>query len=418
MAPFNERHSTHIQIDGTPTSGSTNLITSGTLHTSLAAKESILTFAKNALSTTDGGSITREPGTDTILYTPPTLTSYAPKASPTFTGTVGLPATTSIGSVSATEIGYLDGVSSAIQTQLNGKQSSGSYQVALESPVVASPSGTGNLTLSSNAGYNTRLTYTPPSLPAYSGNLGGTLTTAAQTNITSVGTLSNLTVSGNIGGTLTTPAQTNVTSVGALTSLSVAGTISTMYIKSPENQTAANTQAAAQLRLESGNTVGGGNSEIIIQPYGISYQANYQNFFNGTGANSCQLSVNGVVRYSSDDRLKHNEDDVTNALVIVRKLIAQKYQKTAEIKDADFNGELTEDYIEETGFIAQEVMKIPELSYCVTDGKTSSGKDIYYLNYTDIFVINVQAVEELDGVVTAQATRIVDLEARWTDLDA
>jgi hypothetical protein len=41
--------------------------------------------------------------------------------SPTFTGTVTLPNTTSIGDVSATEIGYLDGVTSAIQTQLNSK---------------------------------------------------------------------------------------------------------------------------------------------------------------------------------------------------------------------------------------------------------------------------------------------------------
>jgi hypothetical protein len=348
----------------------------------------------NTTSSTFGGTTYVYGGLNlnngTLSYIPqPVAGIYATLSGPAFTGSVTLPSTTSIGTVTNTELGFLDGVTSAIQTQLNSKQSSGTYQVALETPVVASASGTGNLTLSSNAGYNTRLTYTPPSLPGYSGNLGGTLTT---------------------------PAQTNVTSVGELTSLSVAGTISTMYIKSPENQTAANTQAAAQLRLESGNNVNGGNSEILINPYGKSYRANYQNFFNGTGANSCQLSVNGVVRYSSDDRLKHNEVDVTNALVIVRKLIAQKYQKTAEIKDADFNGELTEDYIEETGFIAQEVMKIPELSYCVTDGKTSSGKDIYYLNYTDIFVINVQAVKELDAIVTAQATSIAALEARLTAL--
>ena len=42
-------------------------------------------------------------------------------ASPTFTGTVVLPSTTSIGTVSNTEIGYLDGVTSAIQTQLGTK---------------------------------------------------------------------------------------------------------------------------------------------------------------------------------------------------------------------------------------------------------------------------------------------------------
>ena len=48
-------------------------------------------------------------------------TDKAELNSPTFTGTVALPSTTSIGNVSSTEIGYLDGVTSAIQTQLNAK---------------------------------------------------------------------------------------------------------------------------------------------------------------------------------------------------------------------------------------------------------------------------------------------------------
>ena len=71
----------------------------------------------------------------------------------------------------------------------------------------------------------------------------GTLTTAAQPNITSVGTLSSLEVSGNLGaanvnggnlvtanfvaGTLTTAAQPNITSVGNLSSLEVTGNILT-----------------------------------------------------------------------------------------------------------------------------------------------------------------------------------------------
>jgi hypothetical protein len=48
--------------------------------------------------------------------------TYAPLASPTFTGTVVLPSDTSVGTVSSTELGYVDGVTSSIQTQLNGKQ--------------------------------------------------------------------------------------------------------------------------------------------------------------------------------------------------------------------------------------------------------------------------------------------------------
>lgn len=43
-------------------------------------------------------------------------------ASPTFTGTVVLPSSTSIGSVDSTELGHLNGVTSAIQTQLDAKQ--------------------------------------------------------------------------------------------------------------------------------------------------------------------------------------------------------------------------------------------------------------------------------------------------------
>lgn len=48
----------------------------------------------------------------------------ANSASPTFTGTVVLPSDTSVGDISATEIGYLNNVSSNIQTQLDAKLAS------------------------------------------------------------------------------------------------------------------------------------------------------------------------------------------------------------------------------------------------------------------------------------------------------
>jgi microcystin-dependent protein len=47
--------------------------------------------------------------------------SKAPKDGPTFTGTVVLPSTTSVGNVTPTEIGYLDGVTGSIQTQIDAK---------------------------------------------------------------------------------------------------------------------------------------------------------------------------------------------------------------------------------------------------------------------------------------------------------
>lgn len=77
--------------------------------------------------------------------------------------------------------------------------------------------------------------------------LAGTVTTAAQPNITSVGTLTSLAVSGNVtaanidggnlvsanyvSGVLTTAAQPNITSVGTLTSLDVTGNVAADYVK-------------------------------------------------------------------------------------------------------------------------------------------------------------------------------------------
>jgi hypothetical protein len=63
--------------------------------------------------------------------------SKANLAGPTFTGTVVLPSTTSIGNVSNTELGYLDGVTSSIQTQIGLKANA------------ASPTFTGTVTLNS-----------------------------------------------------------------------------------------------------------------------------------------------------------------------------------------------------------------------------------------------------------------------------
>ena len=61
-------------------------------------------------------------------------TILATQASPTFTGTVVLPSATSIGNVSATELAYLDGVTSAIQTQLNALVAVDATKSPLASP--------------------------------------------------------------------------------------------------------------------------------------------------------------------------------------------------------------------------------------------------------------------------------------------
>lgn len=110
----------------------------------------------------------------------------------------------------------------------------------------------------------------------------------------------------------------------------------------------------------------------------------------GTGYTSSMAVI------TSDDRLKHNEETIANALTTIRQLNPQIYQKTSTFKDADYRGPLSEPYIIEAGLIAQEVEKIDELKFSVISG---SNETPYSLNYNNIFVYSLAALKELDAQV-------------------
>jgi len=123
-------------------------------------------------------------------------------------------------------------------------------------------------------------------LPTFSGSVGGTLSTAAQNNITSVGTLGSLSVTGAVTGntftgvavyagtigntssiltgTLSTAAQTNITSVGTLGSLGVVGTIAANTLNA---STIGN--AGASLQGSTVNATGAvqGNTHVGVAVY-------------------------------------------------------------------------------------------------------------------------------------------------------
>lgn len=110
---------------GTPTAPTAN---AGTNTTQIATTAFVSTAITNLINGAPGALDTLDElaqalGDDASFATTVTnsLSAKAPLASPTFTGTVVLPSTTSIGDVSNTEISYLDGVTSSIQTQLNAK---------------------------------------------------------------------------------------------------------------------------------------------------------------------------------------------------------------------------------------------------------------------------------------------------------
>ena len=125
----------------------------------------------------------------------------------------------------------------------------------------------------------------------------GTLTTAAQPNITSVGTLTSLDVTGNVAfgnvaggnlvsanyltGTLTTAAQPNITSVGTLTSLSVTGNVTASDSINVTNGVVANTVTAnvkvVTAEIESATNIvldAGGQSSTFYSNGAVSLPGN------------------------------------------------------------------------------------------------------------------------------------------------
>ena len=77
--------------------------------------------------------------------------SFAETNSPTFTGNVVLPNTTTIGDISSTELGYLNGVTSAIQTQVDSKTPKTSLPVSVSDYGAVGDGTTDNTTAFSNA---------------------------------------------------------------------------------------------------------------------------------------------------------------------------------------------------------------------------------------------------------------------------
>jgi hypothetical protein len=145
-------------------------------------------------------------------------------AGPTFTGTVVLPSTTSIGDVSATELGYLDGVTSAIQTQLTARLPLAGGTMTGELVLSGAP------TLDLHAvtkqyvdGLAAGINFHQPVVAATAGNLAGTYnngTSGLGATITaasngSIGTIDGVSVS--VGNRILLRAQTDARQNGIYT---------------------------------------------------------------------------------------------------------------------------------------------------------------------------------------------------------
>ena len=175
-----------------------------------------------------------------------------------------------------------------------------------------------------------------------------------------------------------------------------------------------------------------GNYAVIGSPNdnslrGAAYIFTGTSLFNALNVNgSCLFSgtvtSNGTL-LTSDDRVKHNEQCVTNALSTISKLTPKHYFKTKNklydsshnfILDVSGTGNpldvnhqsliLNKDYTIETGIIAQEIQTIPELKFAVHE-TTPLGVD-----YNSIHCTHIAATKELYELVQTQQQEINNLK--------
>ena len=205
------------------------------------------------------------------------MNTKAPTASPTFTGTVTLPADTAIGNASATEIGYLDGVTSAIQSQISAKAPS------------ASPTFTGTVTLPADTAVGdvsaTELAYvngvtsaiqtqintkSPTESPTFTGSVTLPATTSiGDVNSTELAYLDGVTsalqtqldakissVSPTLTGTVTLPADTSIGEVSATEIGYLDGTTSSIQTQLGTKADTASPTFTGVVVLPSNTTIG------------------------------------------------------------------------------------------------------------------------------------------------------------------
>jgi hypothetical protein len=202
-----------------------------------------------------------------------------------------------------------------------------------------------------------------------------------------------------------------------------------------------------------------GTNNIALNPNG-------GNVGIGTNNPGYKLHVNGSLYYASgglngsDDRIKHNEQSITNALSIISKLKPKHYIKTGtKLYEASHNFQLDaignpldasgnplehiEDYTIETGIIAQEIKNIPELKFVVYGEeykekvinvykKDASGNNILdasgnsiientitemepntlCVDYNSIHCTHIAATQELDKIQQEEKTKLLEAEAK------
>jgi hypothetical protein len=170
------------------------------------------------------------------------------------------------------------------------------------------------------------------------------------------------------------------------------------------------------------------NNTLVLNGYGDSFNSNntYRFFVKpvrNQGALSYSSSSGEIYGNSSDDRVKHNESYIKNALKTIMKLKPQTYDKCSSLE--------SNTYVEmhESGFMAQDIWyDVPEMKHIVVLAPTANptpekppapsddprddpdysawGADLSTLNYTQVIPFLTKAVQEVAVEVPRAKTTV------------
>jgi hypothetical protein len=147
---------------------------------------------------------------------------------------------------------------------------------------------------------------------------------------------------------------------------------------------------------------------------GASGQGNMYGDYAGLAVGSFWSA--GYTRYSSDDRVKHFEEEIPNCLELINQLKPYKYKKTTKIYTEDYTGEIGEegkDWDWEIGLIAQDVEKIPYFEHTVSKPENNA-EDKYGLNYTEFIGVCLQGVKDLHNRHQPELAKVATLQSDLT----
>jgi hypothetical protein len=204
--------------------------------------------------------------------------------SPTFTGTVSLPTSTSIGNVSSTEIGYLDGVTSSIQTQIDSKGSGTVTSVSGTSGRITSTGGATPVIDLASGIVTPGTTGSSSLIPVITVDTYGrvtSITTASNTG--GAGTVTSITAgTGLTGGTITTSGTIAIDSTVA--TLTGSQTLTNKTI-SADNNTISGLAASSFVLSNASGSVDGAAAQKVIPSGAVVGTTDTQTLTNKTLTN-------------------------------------------------------------------------------------------------------------------------------------